>query len=56
MMLKFRSVRKGQYDRKNLKLIKIISWLASKVPVNKKNAHKHLLFYAYQSLLLTLCT
>ena len=56
MMLKLRSVRKGQYDPKHLKLTKKIFCLASKVPVNKKKAHKHFLFYAYQSFLLTLCT
>ena len=34
MMLKLRSVRKGQYDPKHLKLTKKIFCLARKVPVN----------------------
>ena len=32
MLQKFRSVKKGQYDPRHLKLTKRIFWLASKVP------------------------
>ena len=32
MLQKFRSVKKGQYDPRHLKLTKRIFWLASKIP------------------------